>query len=39
MQQPDETIEIYVNENELVAEVDYTTAIETLETSVQLGNN
>jgi hypothetical protein len=36
---PDETIEIYVNENELVAEVDYTTAIETLETSVQLNNN
>lgn len=36
---PDEAIEMYLNENELVAEIDYTAAIETLETSVQLNNN
>lgn len=36
---PDEAIEMYLNENELVAEVDYTIAIETLENSVQLNNN
>ena len=36
---PDEAIEMYLNENELVAEIDYTAAIETLETSIQLGNN
>lgn len=36
---PDDTIEAYVNENEVVAEVDWNAAIETAGASISLNNN
>ncbi len=36
---PDEAIEAYLNENEVVAEVDWNAAIETTGASVSLSNN
>jgi hypothetical protein len=36
---PDNTIEAYLNENEVVAEVDWNSAIETAGASISLNNN